>query len=289
MLLQDWAVGVLVPLLPTLLRPPQPSQWAGKLNPLGSSNNQRWAMKTARVCIVEGEIAAGKSALIKATCEELRRQGVKAVPVYEPVDLWRRVGILGAFYADPGRYAYSFQTFVYATRALRIAEVVEAEPDADIYLLERSPVTDTVFMYAQQSVADPVEMALYSYWCQAYARMLPFDLTKAKVFYLQTSLNECMNRLSDRARKEEIRRGGAPTADDAGGGVSIEYQRKLRALHEAFFLGRDAESYPELPESPFPRESVVVIGPELADLDWRDPAEGQDLAVKKLVELILQA
>jgi deoxyadenosine/deoxycytidine kinase len=253
----------------------------------------------ARVFIIEGEIAAGKTELTKAIGAELRSRGLKVVLVFEPVHKWREVGVLRKFYDDPSRWGYGFQTYVFATRVLEIVQAVTAEPDADIYLLERSPATDMIFMYAQRSLVDPVEMQMYATWCDAFLLMLPIDLPSAKVLYLQTSLKQCMERLASRAREEEIREkqlaasGGVtiedlptgPVSDGTSvGGVSIEYQRHLRALHEAFLLGHGVENFPQLSKSPFPRSSVILIDPDLADLDWRKNSESEARVVAAIVD-----
>lgn len=231
----------------------------------------------ARIYIVEGEIAAGKTELVKAIAAELGRRGLKVTLVLEPVDRWREIGILQKFYGAPDRHGYGFQTYVFATRILEIAAAVTAAPDADVYLLERSPATDTIFMYAQRELVDPVEMRMYTTWCAAFNLMLPIDLSKAKVLYLRTDLSQCMSRLSSRAREGELPSGeSAPEAKTtAVGGVSVGYQQHLRRLHEAFFLGRGGEEFPGLPKSPFPSASVVCIGPELANLDWRKGAANE--------------
>lgn len=226
----------------------------------------------ARVYIVEGEIAAGKTELAQALAAALRGRGLAVALVLEPVEHWRAVGILQKFYGAPDRYGYSFQTYVFATRVLAIAAAVAAAPDADVYILERSPATDAVFMYAQRGAVDPVETLMYDTWCDAYRGMLPIDLSRAVVIYLRTSLGQCMARLVARSRGEEV--GGAPAAPAAeaaaaAGGVSAEYQQLLRRLHEAFLLGAAAEEFPGLPKSPFPPASVVCVGPELADRDFR--------------------
>lgn len=247
----------------------------------------------ARVFVVEGEIAAGKSELVRALTSALRAAGLRVATALEPVESWQAAGILEKFYADPARHGYGFQTYVYATRILGIADMVASAPDADVYLLERSPATDAVFMHALRAVVDPVETRMYATWRRAYDRMLPLDLSAATVLYLRTDLGHCMARLSARARAGELPAtagapaheaeasvaeasvAGAPAPEaeaSAAGGVTLGYQQHLRALHEAFFLGTGPCAGPSaepLPPSPFPRASVVCIGPELANLDWR--------------------
>jgi hypothetical protein len=66
---------------------------------------------------VEGNISVGKTTFLKRIVSDTieLRDLVEVVP--EPIDKWQDVGpdhfnILDAFYADPSRYAYTFQNYV---------------------------------------------------------------------------------------------------------------------------------------------------------------------------------
>lgn len=242
----------------------------------------------ALVYVIDGEIGAGKTELARALTAELRRRGLLVSLVLEPVDQWRAAGVLEKFYQNPARFGYSFQTYVYATRVLRIVDAVRNSPGADIFLLERSPATDQVFMELQRGQVDPVEMAMYYTWCKAYDLMLPIDLHKARVLYLKTSLNLCMTRLAARQRGEEISAEG-PSAvkhdGSAAGGVSLEYQAKLRRAHEQFLHQcPPTGEFPHLPESPYPRDVVIPIDAELADRNFKDPGEEQTEAIADIIK-----
>jgi deoxyadenosine/deoxycytidine kinase len=244
------------------------------------------------VYIVEGEIAAGKSELVGALARELATRGLSACTVLEPVERWKEVGILQKFYSDPARHAYGFQTYVNTTRILEIVSRVEANPLADLFILERSPATDAVFMEMQRQDADPVEMKMYEEWCALYARLLPIDLSRAKVLYLKTSLSCCMRRLAARGREGEIQdtqpeTAGTPTpSESAAGGVSAEYQAKLRRAHEAFLHGLHTEEFPDMKPSPFARGAVIDIPSELADGDFRADGIERDRIVSAIIDLM---
>lgn len=239
----------------------------------------------ARLFIIEGGIAAGKTELTRAVAAELGRRGLRVAAVPEPVDRWAAIGILQMFYDKPVRHGYGFQTYVFATRVQAIAAAVAAQPDADVFLLERSPATDGIFMYAQAPLLDPVEMAMYADWCDAFRLMLPIDLSAAKVLYLKPDLDVCMARLAARSQKGEITDRGE--ADETSvGGVSLGYQRRLRQLHDAFLLGIGTETCPGLPPSPFPPTAVMCVGPELANLDWRQ-AGPDAAAIGQMVDMML--
>jgi deoxyadenosine/deoxycytidine kinase len=65
--------------------------------------------------------------------------------VPEPIDKWQDVGpdhfnILDAFYADPSRYAYTFQNYVFVTRVMQERE--SSDGLKPLRLMERSVFSD---------------------------------------------------------------------------------------------------------------------------------------------------
>lgn len=94
---------------------------------------------------VEGNISVGKTTFLKRIVNETieLRDLVEIVP--EPIDKWQDIGpdhfnILDAFYADPQRYAYTFQNYVFVTRVMQ-----ERDSSAGIQplrLMERSVFSD---------------------------------------------------------------------------------------------------------------------------------------------------
>ena len=153
----------------------------------------------ALLYIFEGEIGAGKTVICQEVAKELRAAGKNVCLILEPVDCWRSIGILKKFYKDRARHGYGFQTFVFATRVLAIERAIKAEPEADVYLLERSPATDQIFMELQRDLLDEVEMKMYETWCATYQELLRIDISKARVLYLKPSLEQCMSRTKARA------------------------------------------------------------------------------------------
>jgi deoxyadenosine/deoxycytidine kinase len=255
-----------------------------KLGPAASTALAR-PKPSALLYVIDGEIGAGKTELAKALAAELERRGLRVCLALEPVDRWRAVGILGKFYQSPARFGYSFQTYVYATRVLSIAEAVRDNPDADVFLLERSPATDHVFMELQRSLVDPVEMEMYTTWCNAFDLLLPIDLHKARVLYLRTSLGLCMTRLSSRNRDGET--GESKHDGSATGGVSTEYQARLRRAHEQFLrLSPPTAEFSLLPESPYAAGAVIPIDARLADGNFRDAGEEQTAIVADIIKMM---
>ncbi|GAA0153320.1 nucleotide kinase [Lithospermum erythrorhizon] len=105
----------------------------------------RASLKKRITLCVEGNISVGKTTFLQRIANEtLELQDlVEVVP--EPIDKWQNIGpdhfnILDAFYADPQRYAYTFQNYVFVTRVMQ-----ERESSAGLKplrLMERSIFSD---------------------------------------------------------------------------------------------------------------------------------------------------
>lgn len=202
-----------------------------------------------KIIIIEGLIGAGKSALLNIMSEEYTKKGLKVCMVQEPVDEWRRSGALSAFYSDPKGFAYSFQSYTLSTRIKSIRSAFAANPDADIVIIERSPVSDNMFWKIQDSTECEKEM--YNSWYESWQCMLPFDIKDARIIYLRTSLDQCMKRMLSRNRSEET----------SGGGVSVEYQQKLIEAHDdALIAGNCA----------YKLKNIIKIESDYADRDYRE-------------------
>ena len=232
--------------------------------------------QTPRVIIVEGEIAVGKTVLVR-----LLAQALNATPVYEPVDKWMKSGILEKFYADPARYGYAFQTYVYVTRIQEIQRAVaEAalQNSRPLFILERSPVTDEIFMELQRGAVSDVEIdVMYEAWRRTFTPLLPIDLSTATVLYLKPSLETSMQRLASRARPGET-----------ASGVSFAYQSRLRRAHEALLEGAHEVEFPQLAgrPPPYPRSAVKIVPPHIAELNFRDAGTEQQAALSAILGLL---
>lgn len=94
---------------------------------------------------VEGNISVGKSTFLQRIANETieLRDLVEIVP--EPVAKWQDIGpdhfnILDAFYAEPQRYAYTFQNYVFVTRVMQERE--SSSGIKPLRLMERSVFSD---------------------------------------------------------------------------------------------------------------------------------------------------
>lgn len=94
---------------------------------------------------VEGNISVGKTTFLQRIANETLelRDLVEVVP--EPIAKWQDIGpdhfnILDAFYAEPQRYAYTFQNYVFVTRVMQERE--SAGGIKPLRLMERSVFSD---------------------------------------------------------------------------------------------------------------------------------------------------
>lgn len=108
------------------------------------SDVQKTPKKRLTFC-VEGNISVGKTTFLQRIANEtLELQDlVEIVP--EPIHKWQDVGenhhnVLDAFYAEPHRYAYTFQNYVFVTRVMQERE--SSGGIKPLRLMERSVFSD---------------------------------------------------------------------------------------------------------------------------------------------------
>ena len=175
------------------------------------------------VIVVDGVIASGKSTYIGMLLKTLTQRGWRVTVVKEPVDKWQESGALKRFYSDPKRWGYTFQTTAFHDRVMENVEAFEKYgARSDVFILERSPFTDTLFveMLHESGTIDDYEFAEYKKWWKMWYRLMPYE--PDMFIYLRPDLPEAMQRLKERARDGEQT-------------VSMEYQMALSAKHDLFF------------------------------------------------------
>lgn len=111
----------------------------------GTESGPKMAKKNRLTFCVEGNISVGKTTFLQRIANETLelRDLVEIVP--EPISKWQDVGpdhfnILDAFYAEPERYAYTFQNYVFVTRVMQERE--SAAGIKPLRLMERSVFSD---------------------------------------------------------------------------------------------------------------------------------------------------
>lgn len=179
------------------------------------------AQKSVKYFVVEGNIGAGKSTFLKIIDQYLTAQ-----IVYEPHEKWQNIGgenLLDFFYADPKRWAYTFQTYAFITRIIeqQQAAAVAYQP---FQVLERSVYSDRYcFAYNcfEMGLITHLEWQLYQEW---FSWLVDKYTTQPSGFiYLQTDAEVCFKRLQKRNRAEEQ-------------AVSLDYLQLLHAKHESWLV-----------------------------------------------------
>lgn len=173
--------------------------------------------------LLEGNIAAGKTTLGE------RLAASDHFAFYpEPLAQWQTgyaANLLGRFYRDTPRWAFTMQIGAFVTRANALALRQEGEHA----VFERSIYCDRhVFaknLY-EQGLLDETEWGVYvQFWEYASAAVPRPDA----ILYLRTPAEECYRRLQARARSEEST-------------VSLDYLQQLEAQHDAWLLGPAPEA-----------------------------------------------
>lgn len=224
------------------------------------------------VVVVDGVIGAGKTTTIKEIENRFEKinndnenntnyKKIKIKAIYEPVELWKTTGALEYFYKDIPKNAYSFQTFTYITRIASVIDEIYDNPDADIYILERSIWTDRyIFMELLKDSITELEMTMYMQWCDMWAYILPMRVDKWVL--LNTSLDESLKRIEIRDRNGEK------------SGVSIEYQTNLYEKHIEFYNKLKSDGKP-----------VVIIESKIMDENIINNDEKIDNIIKKILDI----
>ncbi|KAL3641823.1 hypothetical protein CASFOL_012638 [Castilleja foliolosa] len=207
------------------------------------------SLKKRITLCVEGNISVGKSTFLQRIANETLelRDLVEIVP--EPVDKWQNVGpdhfnILDAFYAEPERYAYTFQNYVFVTRVMQERE--SSGGVKPLRLMERSIFSDRmVFVRAVHEAKwmNEMEISIYDSWFDPVVSSLP-GLIPDGFIYLRASPDTCHKRMMLRKRAEE-------------GGVSLDYLQGLHEKHESWLFPFQSGNH-----------GVLSVSNPAKDVDW---------------------
>jgi len=214
------------------------------------------------VLSVEGNIGAGKSTFLKILKKHFGEDSIEVLP--EPVERWtncRGQNMLEAFYKNPERYAYTFQSFAFITRLME-QQKPQTKP---IRILERSGYSDRCFAENayKSGLMNEVEWAAYLEWWSFFAKSLPGG--PSGILYLWTEPETCHTRMSIRSRNEEK-------------GVPIDYLKQLHEKHEMWLpKGQNIDSSGKL--------KVAHIN---ANEDFEHNFDAQTKMADQVIDLIAQ-
>lgn len=228
---------------------------------------------------VEGNISVGKTTFLQRIANETieLRDLVEIVP--EPIKKWQDIGpdhfnILDAFYAEPERYAYTFQNYVFVTRVMQ-----ERESSAGIKplrLMERSVFSDRmVFVRAvhEANWMNEMEISIYDSWFDPVVSCLPGLIPDAFI-YLRASPDTCHKRMMLRKREEE-------------GGVSLDYLRDLHEKHESWLFPFQSGNQEVLSVEKLPLHVDNSLHPEIRDRVFYLEGNHMHSSIQKVPALVL--
>ncbi|OXB76201.1 UNVERIFIED_CONTAM: hypothetical protein H355_016779 [Colinus virginianus] len=214
--------------------------------------------KRLRKVSIEGNIAAGKSTLVKLL--EQHSDEWEVIP--EPIAKWCNVqsceeqceelstsqksggNLLEMLYDKPTRWAYTFQTYACLSRVraqLKPPSAKLCEAEHPVQFFERSVYSDR-YVFAsnlfESGNINETEWAIYQDWHTWLLNQFQSEIELDGMIYLRTTPQKCMERLQKRGRKEEE-------------GIDLEYLENLHYKHETWLYERtmrvDFENIKEIP------------------------------------------
>ncbi|PAN10155.1 hypothetical protein PAHAL_2G074600 [Panicum hallii] len=228
---------------------------------------------------VEGNISVGKSTFLQKIANETveLRDLVEIVP--EPVSKWQDVGpdhfnILGAFYAEPQRYAYTFQNYVFVTRLMQEKE--SCGGIKPLRLVERSIFSDRmVFVRAvhEANWLNGMELSIYDSWFDPVLSSLP-GLIPDGFIYLRATPDTCHKRMMLRSRSEE-------------GSVTLQYLQDLHEKHECWLLPSQHGDHRLLSASQLPYSMDHSLHPDIKDRVFYLEGSHVHSSIQKVPALVL--
>ncbi|MBA0767642.1 hypothetical protein Gotri_016505 [Gossypium trilobum] len=244
-----------------------------------SNSDTKPASKKRLTFCVEGNISVGKTTFLQRIANETLelRDLVEIVP--EPIDKWQNVGpdhfnILDAFYAEPQRYAYTFQNYVFVTRVMQERE--SSGGLKPLRLMERSVFSDRmVFVRAvhEANWMNEMEISIYDSWFDPVVSCLP-GLIPDGFIYLRASPDTCHKRMMLRKRAEE-------------GGVSLDYLRDLHEKHESWLLPFESGNHGVLSVSKLPIHVDSSLHPDIRDRVFFLEGNHMHSSIQKVPALVL--
>jgi len=172
---------------------------------------------------VEGNIGSGKSTILKAMRERYQDiHGIPIVYVDEPVSQWEQIkskegkNMIELFYANPSKYAFSFQMMAYISRFTLIKNAVQENPNC-IILTERCLLTDySIFasMLHEQGHLLDEEFTIYKTWFHTFQK----DIPVTSIVYIRCDPTTAFTRCKKRGRSGEE--------------IPLDYLTKCHEKHE---------------------------------------------------------
>lgn len=182
---------------------------------------------TPKIFSVEGNIGAGKTTIIE-NLQKLYANNPDVIFIREPVDVWQTIvdengeTILAKFYANPAKYAFTFQVMAYSTRLSMLRKIIKENPNCKTIICERSLDADkNIFakMLHDDGLIDEVSHQIYKRFYGEFIDEYPLE----GVVYIDADAEICRNRITKRAREGEET-------------VALDYLKKCQRYHEEWLI-----------------------------------------------------
>jgi deoxyadenosine/deoxycytidine kinase len=164
-------------------------------------------LRPKRFVSIEGNIGSGKSTLL-ANLKTSLKDNQNVVFLKEPVEEWEKIKdangctMLQKFYGNQERYSFPFQMMAYISRLAAFKNAVAENPQATVFITERSLDTDK-YVFAQMLYDDnkieDVNFQIYRKWFDTFAQEFPV----AGLIYVNTLPEICHQRITKRSREGE--------------------------------------------------------------------------------------
>ena len=163
--------------------------------------------RNVQIVTIEGNIGSGKSTLLEKIVARFETDS-RIVFIEEPVREWGEIcdeegtPMLQKFYGDQKTYSFPFQMMAYITRLAKMKTAIRENPDATIFVTERSLYTDKhVFakMLYDMNNIEHVNYQIYTRWFDNFAEDYPIN----KVVYVKANPQTCHERINERSRTGE--------------------------------------------------------------------------------------
>ena len=171
---------------------------------------------------IEGNIGAGKSTFLENLESHLGKQS-GWIFLREPVHIWDTIcdqngeTILSKFYANPDKYAFSFQIMAYTTRLHELKRVLKENPDCIGVICERSLDADK-HIFAKMLHADGlIDDVMYDIY-ERYFSEYEGNLTLNGMIYVEADPDVCYQRVAKRSR-------------DGESNIALDYLQKCHEYH----------------------------------------------------------
>jgi len=180
-------------------------------------------MKQPIIISLEGNIGAGKSTFLEHL-EKTLANNRDWIFLREPVHIWDQIRdengetVLSKFYANPEKYAFSFQVMAYTTRYQELKRIIKEYPDCKGIICERSLEADK-HIFAKMLHSDGlIDGVMYNIY-ERYFSVYEGDFTLDGIIYIHANAEVCFERIVKRSRNGESN-------------ISLDYLKKCDHYHK---------------------------------------------------------